>query len=125
MAMYRQGNVTVMISDMSRAVDFYTQKLGLSLKMRVGDDWAEVEAPGLTIGLHRAAERGPRPGQLGSMSIGLQVDQLDRAMEALNQKGVQFAPQVSDDGFVRIAHFGDPDNTPLYICEIRHPATSS
>ena len=63
------GNATVMVSNMDRAVEFYTRTLGLKLSSRFGDEWAEVEAgPGLTIGLHPAGN-GPKPGIEGSISV--------------------------------------------------------
>ena len=51
--MYKSGNVTLMVADMDRAVGFYVEKLGLELKVRYGNEWAEV-APGITLGLHQA-----------------------------------------------------------------------
>ena len=45
------GNATVFVSDMDRAVRFYTEVLGLKLTNRFGNHWATVEAgKGLTIG---------------------------------------------------------------------------
>ena len=113
--MFSDANVTVMVSDLARAVTFYTETLGLTLKQQAGDGWAEIEAPGLTIGLHAATAHGAQPGQAGSLSIGLGVANLDRAMAALKAKGVQFAPHISEDGPVRLAFFGDPDRNPLYL----------
>ncbi len=113
--MFTEANVTVMVSDLDRAVQFYTDVLGLTLKQRAGDGWAEIEAPGLIIGLHPATAHGSQPGQAGSLSIGLGVADLDAAMSALKAKGVQFAPHISEDGPVRLAFFGDPDHNPLYL----------
>ncbi len=113
--MFTEANVTVMVTDLDRAVQFYTEVLGLALKQRMGDGWAEIEAPGLTIGLHPANAHGPQPGQTGSLSIGLGVAALEPAMVALQAKGVVFAPRISEDGPVRLAFFSDPDRNPLYL----------
>ncbi len=113
--MFTEANVTVMVSDLDRAIQFYTEALGLVLKQRAGDGWAVITAPGLTIGLHRVTAHGPQPGQAGSLSIGLGVADLDTAMTALKAKGVQFAPHISEDGPARLAFFGDPDHNPLYL----------
>ena len=43
--MFTGGILTVMVSDFNRSVQFYTETLGLALKMRAGDGWAEIEAP--------------------------------------------------------------------------------
>jgi catechol 2,3-dioxygenase-like lactoylglutathione lyase family enzyme len=117
--MIKSGNVTVMVSDLNRAIQFYTETLGLQLKYRVENEWAEIETPGLSIGLHPAGDKGSQPGQAGGLSIGLSVESLDAAMAALAAKGVTFAPNITSDGPVRIAFFTDPDNNPLYLCEVR------
>ena len=109
------GNVTVMVSDVERAIRFYTETLGLPLKARYGDEWAEVSAPGVTIGLHPRRGKAPKPG--GGLSIGFQVNDLNSAMAELKRKGVRFAPRVSEEGPFRIAFFDDPDANPLYVVE--------
>ena len=114
--MYTGGNLTVMVSDFDRAVRFYTETLGLTLKMRAGDGWAEIAAPGVSIGLHAAGSHGPQPGGGGGMSLGLQVDDLDSAMATLRARGVEFAPPTQGEG-ARFAFFHDPDQTPLYLFE--------
>ncbi len=113
--MFIEANVTVMVTDLDRAVQFYTETLGLMLKQRAGASWAEIAAPGLTIGLHSATAHGPQPGQAGSLSIGFGVADLDTAITALKAKGVQFASHISEEGAVRLAFFGDPDRNPLYL----------
>jgi hypothetical protein len=60
----RGGNASVYISDMDRAVAFYTEALGLPLRTRIGGEWAEIDAgDGLVIGLHPARPpETPPPG---------------------------------------------------------------
>ena len=118
--MIKSGNVTVMVADMDEAVRFYTEVLGLSLRFRVRDEWAEVSAPGLTIGLHPPGEGTSPPGTRGSLSVGLQVDSLEETMEALKAKGVAFREGITEDSAVRLAFFPDPDGNPLYLCEQKH-----
>jgi catechol 2,3-dioxygenase-like lactoylglutathione lyase family enzyme len=113
------ANVTLMVSDFSRAVSFYTDTLGLTLKTRYGDDWAEVQAPGLTIGLHPTGERGPSTIQATGLSIGLGVTGIEQVVADLQAKGIQFAPPgIIDTGVERLANFHDPDQAPLYLYEI-------
>jgi catechol 2,3-dioxygenase-like lactoylglutathione lyase family enzyme len=119
--MYTAGNVTLMVADFNRAVSFYTDTLGLPLKARYGDDWAEVEAPGLTIGLHPTGERGPSTIQANGLSIGLGVTNIEQVMADLQAKGVRFAsPGLIDTGVERLANFHDPDQAPLYLYELAH-----
>lgn len=113
------GNATVMVSDMDRAVGFYVGTLGLRLAHRAGADWAMIDAgEGLTIGLHSSAHGGPKPGTMGSISVGFSVTPpIEDVVEALTGRGVQFRGPVSETGFVKLAFFADPDGNPLYLAE--------
>jgi catechol 2,3-dioxygenase-like lactoylglutathione lyase family enzyme len=117
----KKGNVTVMVSDFDRAVRFYVDTLGLTLRSRYASEWAEVEADGFTIGLHPA-----RPGQAAvandALSIGLEVDDIDEAVAELTRRGVAFPRGVKADGAVKLAAFTDPDGTPLYVCQVVYGA---
>ncbi len=114
--MINGGNVTVMVSNLDKAVDFYTNKLGLKLELLAKSNWATITTPGLTIGLHPASEHGPKPGNSESLSIGLEVKDLSKAMEELKEKGIKFG-YVVDDKEVKLAFFNDPDNNPLYLAQ--------
>ena len=117
--MIKESNVTVMVSDLNRSIQFYTETLGLKLVNRIQDHWAEIVAPGLTIGLHPAGPHGPKPGNSESLAIGFTVDNLDNDITTLKNKGIAFAPNIIEEGPVRIAFFNDPDKIPLYFCEVR------
>jgi catechol 2,3-dioxygenase-like lactoylglutathione lyase family enzyme len=116
--LFKNSNVTVMVSDLNRAIQFYIGTLGLSLQYEVQGHWAQVEAPGLTIGLHPAGEHGPRPGKSESLSIGFEVHNLEAAMDTLKSRGVAFA-HVMEDKATRLAYFSDPDGNPLYLVEVK------
>ena len=45
------ATVWLPVEDMSRAVKFYGETLGLTVKNE-GDDWSEVDGNGVTIGLN-------------------------------------------------------------------------
>lgn len=119
-------NATVFVSNMDRAVEFYTKTLGLKLAGRWGDHWAGIDiGKGVAIGLHPVeSPRSPKPGTSGSIQIGLTVDPaagggLDQAVADLKGKGVQFRGPIVDDNQVRLAFFGDPDGNDLYLCEVK------
>ena len=115
------GNATVYVSNMDRAVDFHVQTLGLKLAKRYGNHWAEVEAPGLLIGLHPKTERTPSPGAPGSIQIGLTIDEpIDDVVRRLAAKGVAFTGPVlrDDQGGIAMAFFGDPDGNVFYLCQV-------
>ncbi len=115
---YKTGNVTIMVSDFDRAVAFYTQTLGFTLKNRYGNDWADVSAPGVNIGLHPDGGHNKSRGE--ALSIGFEVADLEQAMQELGGKGVQFPDGVRVAGYLREAAFADPDGTPLYLVQMAH-----
>jgi catechol 2,3-dioxygenase-like lactoylglutathione lyase family enzyme len=112
---YSDSQVTLMVPDMDEAVRFYTETLGLRLKTRYGNEFAVIDAPGLTIGLHPLpAAQSP---QAHSMSIGLGVESLEATMQQLSERGLRFIGPIREDPPIRIAYFAGPGGTPLYLCE--------
>jgi catechol 2,3-dioxygenase-like lactoylglutathione lyase family enzyme len=114
-ALYSESQVTLMVPDMDAAVRFYTETLGLHLKTRYGNEFAVVEAPGLTIGLHPLPTAQSPQGH--SMSIGLGVESLEATMQKLAARGLRFIGPIREDPPIRIAYFAGPGGTPLYLCE--------
>jgi catechol 2,3-dioxygenase-like lactoylglutathione lyase family enzyme len=119
--MFQQCNVTVMVADMERSIEFYTRALGLPLGFRAGNEWAQIEAPGLTIGLHPARELPSTVDASGhqSMSLGFGVQDLAATITQLRQRGVALPDPPTSVGRDRIINFADPDGTPLYLIEVQ------
>ena len=118
--MINGGNATIFVSDLDRAVQFYSDTLGLKLVYRAGPHWAEIDAGGMHIGLHPHGTDMPKPGTHGSISVGLNVTQsIEGVVETLKKRGVKFAGPIVDDKTVKLAHFGDPDGNELYLCEVK------
>ena len=105
------SNVTVMVTDMDKAIEFY-KAIGLELKQRWNNHYAQVSAPGVVIGLHPAEKTG---NANPNISIGFGVENLDEAKKRLmelNVKFDQFGDKAGD-----IVGFNDPDGTPLYFMQ--------
>ena len=118
--MFRAGVVTIYVSDMDRAVQFYTEALGFALKERYGNHWASIDGgPGLTIGLHPATAEVPA-GRQGSIALGLYLSQpIAEAVKTLTSRGIAFTgPVINDDGILSLAFFTDPDGNSLYLAEM-------
>ena len=118
--MFRAGVVTIYVSDMDRAVKFYTEAVGFPLKERYGNHWASIDGgPGLMIGLHPATPDHPA-GRQGSIALGLYLSEpIATAMKTLSSRGVRFtSPVKNDDGVLSFASFEDPDGNPLYLAEM-------
>jgi catechol 2,3-dioxygenase-like lactoylglutathione lyase family enzyme len=114
------GNTTIYVRDIDVSIRFYTDSLGLSLRMRAGDDWAEIDAgPGLVLGLHPAAPHTPPPGTRGSLAIGFNVtESIEVVVRKLTARGVTFHGPIVDDEHVKLAFFADPDGNSLYLAQV-------
>jgi catechol 2,3-dioxygenase-like lactoylglutathione lyase family enzyme len=112
---FNESMVTIIVADMERSIDFYTNRLGLPLKTRYGNEFAIVEAPGVAIALHPAPNSAP--AREGSLSIGLGVDSVESSMKQLAQRGIAFAGNIVSDPPMRLAFFKDPDGVELYLAE--------
>jgi catechol 2,3-dioxygenase-like lactoylglutathione lyase family enzyme len=117
--MITTGIATVFVTDMDRSVRFYTEVLGLRLTQRFGNQWAQVEAGRLTIGLHPASTQNPA-GRDGSITLGLLLDtKIEDAVGTLQKKGVKFrGPIAADPNAGKFAYFEDPDGNVLYLMEL-------
>ena len=120
MPMFSSGNVTIYVTDMDRAVRFYTETLGLRLAYRFGDHWASVVlGKGLTIGLHPARETSQATVGKGGPSIGLELEgTMEDAMKTLGARGVKFDEVMNEGKAGKFAHFRDPDGNSLYLAEL-------
>jgi catechol 2,3-dioxygenase-like lactoylglutathione lyase family enzyme len=118
--MFAAGNVTIYVTEMERAVRFYTETLGLTLAYRFGDHWASVVLErGLTIGLHPTTTPVSAAARKGSPAIGLELTgPIEDAMRTLEERGVHFHG-VADEGKAgKFAYFEDPDGNMLYLAEL-------
>lgn len=111
-ALYNAAMVTIMVRDMDEAVNFYTSTVGFALKSRYGNEFAVVQGPGITIGLHPASSE-----QTGKISIGLSVDSLEASMDSARARGMEFAGEIVDDPPMRYAFFKDPNGVELYFAQ--------
>ena len=119
--MINGGLATIYVTDMERAVKFYTDALGLKLLYQAGSGWAQIDAgKGLILGLHGTHGGGPQPGQNGATVIGFELDEpMDRAYETLRERGVRFMGPVQDTEHIRLAYFSDPDGNNFYLSETK------
>ncbi|MEZ5083064.1 MAG: VOC family protein [Bacteroidales bacterium] len=108
----KTSRINVMVSNMDHAIEFYQEKLGLKLINRYGDHYAEIQAPDLLIGLHPTSEKVIIGNNL---SIGFGVVEFDDVIEDLKSKGIEFS--IAQDGWIRLAHFTDPDSNQLFLAE--------
>ena len=101
------------VGDMDSAVSFYTDVLGLTPRMRAGNEWAEFEAPPVVLALHGSDAQSPASG-----TVVFRVQDLDASRAELTGRGAVFDDHVGEvEGHARFATFRDPSGNPLQIIE--------
>jgi len=109
------SNVWLPVDDMQRALGFYRDTLGLSVKSEQ-PEWSEVEKDGLTIGLN--ARDSETTGGDGGAVVAFRPDgSIEDAMRQLQGAGVEFVGGVSEHPWGRVAAFHDPDGNSLELYE--------
>ena len=107
----KQANITVNVKEMDRSVSFY-QSLGLTLKNRWGNFYAQFIAPGITIGLHPTSNENIK-GNSGNVSIGFTTDNINETKSSLEKLSIAVTERSEEGG--EFLHFNDPDGTALYF----------
>ena len=111
----------IYVKDLAACISFYRDVLGLPL-LGQGEDWAHFDAgAGTLLELFTggtATQERKQPHQQ-SIVLGLRVDDLDRAVTELQQKGVKFSPEESGEfAGTRWAHFSDNEGNRLEVKEV-------
>lgn len=101
------------VSDVPRSLSFYRDTLGLE-EVHGGEDWAELDANGLHIGLN--ATESPH-GDGGAVIAFKPQAGLDPTVERLRHDGVEIAGEITEHPWGRIATFKDPDGNDLQLYE--------
>jgi glyoxylase I family protein len=97
------------VCDMDRAIGFYQDVLGLELKRREGNDWAEFALGGVELAL--SGELAVAPSQ-GGATVVLRTGDMDALEARLAEKGVRKG-RVEDLGGARMLDIYDPDGNQL------------
>jgi len=119
--------VSIVVSDMNQAKEFYAEKLGLEVATdyRRNDDnwWVTLTLPGggPSITLARSSttsNESPKPGTVGFY---LSTSDIAAAHKVLNEKGVNTG-EVRDDLYgpgsgVKFLQFQDPDGNQVTVAQ--------
>ena len=119
--------VSVVVSDMKRAKEFYAEKLGLEVATdyRQNDDnwWVTLTLPGggASITLARSSTTSNEPPKPGTMGFYLSTSDIAAAHKELNEKGVK-PSEVRDDLYgpgsgVKFFQLKDPDGNQVTFAQ--------
>ncbi|GAA1678341.1 hypothetical protein GCM10009830_26740 [Glycomyces endophyticus] len=112
---------TLVVTDLQRSVEFYTDALGLA----ISDRTAEAAVLDAGFGKILLWERPDAPpGETGIMHLTFEVGDIDAAFTQMNEAGVQFlhlprTALLGQNYEMRAAAFRDPDGHGLAITEHR------
>jgi len=102
------------VTNMDKAVKFYTEVLGLPLKVRFENNWAEADAGPITIGLH-PTEDGSKPKK-GGGTISLNVRDIDGFVNEIKSKGAKVG-KIQSPERGRFVMISDPDGNEIHVVE--------
>ena len=102
------------VCNMERAMDFYVGVLGLELKRREGNDWAEFTVGSMDLAL--SGELAVAPSQ-GGATVVLRTSDMNALEAHLTAKEVQRG-QVEDLGGAKMLDFYDPDGNQLVAMQV-------
>ncbi|MEE9239375.1 MAG: VOC family protein [Thermodesulfobacteriota bacterium] len=117
------NHIAIVVSDMDRAIEFYTEVLGLRLildgrpkggekKSFLGTKSKAIVA--LSENKNRTVQKGEYVDGVNHVAFG--VDDVDKSSRILKDRGVQFVEiKVGEDGKPNAYHFLDPDGLELEI----------
>jgi glyoxylase I family protein len=119
--------VRYLVTDVERAVAFYTQRLGFRLLQQFGPAFASVGNASIAIWLSGPQTSGARPLSDGRAQapggfnrIVIEVDDLDARIAELRQHGVTFRNSIETGPGGRHIQIDDPDGNPIELFEPAH-----
>jgi len=116
--------VRYQVKDVSRAIDFYTQRLGFKLDMKNLPAFGQVSisnlklilsGPGASGSRSMPDGRGQEPG--GWNRLILRVSDLPGQIEALKKQGLHFRNEMETGPGGKQIQLEDPDGNPIELFE--------
>jgi len=110
----REMVIRVTVADMDRALTFYVDQLGLGPTAEIYPEWAKLAVPDMPktfIGLKLV---NPPEGSGGEVTTFVIAD-IDSAIEALRDRGIEVEDPRHLEGGVLLAFFRDPDGNRLAV----------
>lgn len=105
------SNISINVKDLDNSISFY-ESIGLKVKNRWGNYYAQLTAPDVVIGLHPSSDTN-LPGNSGNASIGFTVDDFEGAKSLLQKLSIKIISRQEEGG--QFLHFNDLDGTSLYF----------
>lgn len=110
----KADHVIYYVNDLNRAKKFYSETLGLPIKMEY-PGFVGIDLGGLWLGLHPSEMKGADVGKGGF--VYLSVDNLKNTVEDLRKKGVKILVEPSEVPTGKVATIHDSEGNALGLYE--------
>jgi glyoxylase I family protein len=121
------GTIRYLVSDVDRAIAFYTRHLGFQLESQSGPAFAIVSRGDLTLWLSGPSSSGARPMPDGHRQepggwnrLVLEVPDLSSRVATMKQAGLRFRNEIETGPGGRQIQVEDPDGNPVELFEPVH-----
>lgn len=112
------AHAIIFAEDAEAARAFFRDVLGLN-SVDAGDGWLIFALPPAEIALHP----GPGWGQpLGGHQLFFMCHDVERTVEELGRKGVEFVSPITDEGYGRMTRFKIPGGGEIGLYQPKHPS---
>ncbi len=117
------GAVILLVSNMEKSINFYSDTLELPVKSR-SKDWTEFFNNDTVLALHPAPEKKKKMLKTGSGTlVGFEVTDLDSTVKKLKEKRVKFFKRPKEEPFGKHAIVQDPDGHLISIAELKEKSS--
>ena len=106
----RLSYVMKFVADMDKAVAFYRDTLGLTLRFQ-SPEWSEFDTGPTTLALHKASEATPA----GACELGFGVDDIEGFHREKSAQGVVFTRPPRDEHGTKLASFLDSEGAQVSV----------
>ncbi len=114
MAIERIRSVAVVVSDETKAKEWYNDRLGFEIQEGM-EHWVVVGPPGSPTGIHLCKGETLEPGNTGILFY---ADNVEATYQELKRKGVEFTRELDKaewDENTKYAMFKDPDGNEFWL----------
>jgi catechol 2,3-dioxygenase-like lactoylglutathione lyase family enzyme len=102
---------------------FLRDKLGFP-HTDVGDGWLIFDLPEAEMGCHPAEESGEEGKSPGAHDISFYCDDIERTVEELRGRGMEFTGGIEDAGYGLVTHFEMPGGVRVQLYQPHYSKSS-
>jgi predicted enzyme related to lactoylglutathione lyase len=110
-------HVYIAVTDLERGIEFYTRALGLHLKRRLSDDWAELGGASTPIFL-TVGDRPEHRLEHWTVHLDFLTDDLEAAVHQASEAGAALVREFQERVWGRMANMVDPFDNPSDLIEL-------